>query len=122
RTVYQVSPNPYEQPLEIEAIRPEFARRMVRRLGEIGNARIRLYAVDGSTLADSHMLRGGGGVVHIETLEDRSSESSLNLDSLFAQSATRFLDIIPMNTHMPAYPGAQGEDIFTFAEAQKAMV
>lgn len=122
RTVYQVSPNPYEQPLEIEAIRPEFARRMVRRLGEIGNARIRLYAVDGSTLADSHMLRGGGGIVHIETLDDRSSETALKLDSLFAQSATRFLDIIPMKTHMPAYPAGQVEDIFTFADAQRAMV
>lgn len=122
RTVYQVSSNPYEQPLEIEAIRPEFARRMVRRLGEIGSARIRLYAVDGSTLADSHMLHSGGGVVHIETLDDRSSESAVKLDSLFAQSATRFLDIIPMKTHMPAYPATQVGDIFSFADAQKAMV
>lgn len=122
RTVYQASPNPYEQPLEIEAIRPEFARRMVRRLGEIGNARIRLYAVDGSVLADSHLLRGGGGVVHIETLDDRSSETALKLDSLFAQSATRFLDIIPMKTRMPGYPAEQIGDIFTFPDAQKAMV
>lgn len=122
RTVYQVSSNPYEQPLEIEAIRPEFARRMVRRLGEIGNARIRLFAVDGSILADSHMLRGGGGLVQMENLIDRSNDPSLKLDSLFAQSASRFLDIIPMKTQMPAYPGPQVEDIFSFADAQKAML
>ncbi len=122
RTVYQVSPNPYEQPLEIEAIRPEFARRMVRRLGEIGNARIQLYSVDGSILADSHMLRGGGGLVQMENLDDATSESALKLDSLFAQSASRFLDIIPMKTHMPAYPVQHVGDIFNFPDAQKAMV
>lgn len=122
RTVYQVSPNPYEQPLEIEAIRPEFARRMVRRLGEIGKARIRLFAVDGSVLADSHLLRGGGGVVLMENLSDQSSETAIKLDSLFAQSATRFLDIIPMKTRMKPYPEQEADDIFTFPDTQKALV
>ncbi len=122
RTVYQVSSNPYEQPLEIEAIRPEFARRMVRRLGEIGNARIQLYSVDGSILADSHLLRGGGGVVLMENLDDASSESAVKLDGLFAQSASRFLDIIPIKTHMPAYPTQHAGDIFNFPDAQKAMI
>ncbi len=121
RTVYQVSSNPYEQPLEIEAIRPEFARRMVRRLGEIGNSRIRLFSVDGSTLADSHLLRGGGGIVQMENLIE-GPDKNLKLDSLFAQSATRFLDLIPMKTQMQAYPAHQIEDIFTFPDAQKAMV
>lgn len=123
RTVYQISPNPYEQPLEIEAIRPEFARRMVRRLGEIGHARIRLFSVDGSVLSDSHLLRGSGGIVQIEPLSaDSGKRRDMKLDSLFAQSATRFLDLIPMKTRMIPYPEGQIEDIFHFPDSQKAML
>ena len=44
RPVFQISPIPFEDPLATEAIKPELARRMVRRLGEIGKSRVRLLA------------------------------------------------------------------------------
>lgn len=120
RTVYQVAPNIYEEPLEIEAIRPQFARRMVRRLGELGNSRVRLFSVDGSILADSHLLGGPGGIVQMENLED--APRSVSLNTLFAQSATRFLDLIPMKAHFQPYPAELTADVFNFADTQKALI
>ncbi len=119
RPVYQISPVPFEDPQEIEAIKPELARRMVRRLGEIGKSRIRLYAIDGSVLADSHQLASGMGEVEMENL--LPAPSKLTFDSLFTQSATRFLDLIPMKTQLNAFPEGEIRNIYTFPDTQAAL-
>lgn len=120
RPVYQISPIPYEDPTTIEAIKPELARRMVRRLAQIGKSRVRLFSVDGSVLTDSHQLIGPGGVVQMESLDP--VQQPLGFDSLFAQSATRFLNLIPMQTKLPAYPENQLGDVFAFPDTQAAML
>lgn len=120
RPVFQVSPNPYEEPTATEAIKPELARRMVRRLGQIGKSRVRLFAVDGSVLMDSHQLMGPGGIVQVETLEP--VQQDVGFDSLFAQSATRFLSLIPMQTSLPGYPENTAGDVFTFPDTQAALL
>lgn len=119
RPVFQISPIPFENPQEIEAIKPELARRMVRRLGEIGKSRIRLYAIDGSVLADSHQLSSGADGVEMENLLPIAPR--VTFDSLFTQSATRFLDLIPMKTQLMAFPESQITNIYTFPDTQAAL-
>lgn len=119
RPVFQISPIPFENPQEIEAVKPELARRMVRRLGEIGKSRIRLYAIDGSVLADSHQLSGGSNEVEMESLLPIAPQ--VTFDSLFTQSATRFLDLIPMKTQLRGFPEAQVANIYTFPDTQVAL-
>ncbi len=119
RPVYQLSTVPFQNPQEIEAIKPDLARRMVRRLGEIGKSRIRLYAIDGSVLADSHQLSSGAEEVEMENLMPVSPQ--VTFDSLFAQSATRFLDLIPMKTQLASLPEDSLANIYTFPDTQSAL-
>lgn len=119
RPVYQLSTVPFQNPQEIEAIKPDLARRMVRRLGEIGKSRIRLYAIDGSVLADSHQLSSGTEEVEMESLMPVSQQ--VTFDSLFAQSATRFLDLIPMKTQLASLPEDGLTNIYTFPDTQAAL-
>ena len=119
RPVFQISPIPFTDPQEIEAIKPELARRMVRRLGEIGTSRIRLYAIDGSVLADSHRLSSGASGVEMENLLPIAPR--VTFDSLFTQSATRFLDLIPMKTQLMPFPESMVSNIYTFPDTQSAL-
>jgi len=121
RPVFQVSPLPFDNPQQIEAIKPDLARRMVRRLGEIGDARIRLYAIDGTLLTDSHRLTGSAGSSEVEMENLLPIARPVTFDSLFAQSATRFLDLIPMKTQLPLFPQQEASNIFTFTDTQRAL-
>lgn len=120
RPVFQITSIPFESPQEIEAIKPDLARRMVSRLGEIGQSRIRLYAIDGSLLADSHRLQGGvSDSVEMENLMPIAPR--VTFDSLFTQSATRFLDLIPMKTKLESFPQDLASNIYTFPNTQSAL-
>lgn len=121
RPVFQISPIPFTDPQEIEAIKPELARRMVRRLGEIGSSRIRLYAIDGSVLADSHQLSSSAGSAGVEMENLLPIAQRVTFDSLFTQSATRFLDLIPMKTQLMPFPEAMVSNIYTFPDTQAAL-
>lgn len=120
RPVFQISPIPFEDPMEIEAVKPNLARRMVRRLGESGTSRIKLFSVDGSILADTHRRKGPHGVVQVEKLSDNSQAQSIG--ELFDQSAARFLEIIPIQVKLNKYPADQAEDVFNFPDARNALV
>ncbi len=120
RPVYQISPIPFEDPLEIEAVKPNLARRMIRRLGQSGTSRIKLFSVDGAILADTHRLLGPNGVVQVERLDDQRNAQSIG--DLFDQSAARFLDIIPIQVKLAAYPVDKIEDVFGFPDTQKALI
>lgn len=123
RPVYQVSPIPFESPQQVEAIKPELARRMVHRLGEISKNRIRLYAIDGSVLSDSHQLSGIGASVSADVEMENllPVPEKITFDSLFTQSATRFLDLIPMKTQLMAFPKSTITNIYTFPDTQAAL-
>lgn len=120
RPVFQISPIPFEDPLEIEAVKPSLARRMMRRLGQGATSRVLLYSVDGSLLADTNRLRGFDGGVETENLTPTHPE--LNINALFDQSAARFLDIIPMQTRLAKFPIDIIGDIFKFPDSQEAML
>ncbi len=119
RPVYQLSTIPFAAPQEIEAIKPELARRMVRRLGEIGQSRIRLYAIDGMVLADSHQISSGSDAVEMEHLMPIAPK--VTFDSFFSQSATRFLDLIPSKTKLEPFPETDVGNIYTFPDTQSAL-
>lgn len=123
RPVYQMSTSPFENPQQIEAIKPELARRMVRRLGEIGKSRIRLYAIDGSVLSDSHQLSGMGASISADVEMENllPVPEKITFDSLFTQSATRFLDLIPMKTQLMDFPKSMVTNIYTFPDTQAAL-
>lgn len=123
RPVFQISSIPFESPREIEAVKPELARRMVKRLGEIGHSRIRLYAIDGSLMADSHQISGTGAGygTDIEMENILPLMPSLTLDSLFTKSASRFLDLIPMKTQLEKFPASMLGNIYTFPDTQAAL-
>lgn len=120
RPVFQISPVPYEDPMATEAVKPELARRMVKRLGELSPSRLRLFSIDGSVLSDSHQLKGPGGMVQVETLTPEPG--NISFDSLFSQSATRFLDLIPTHTRLPDYPENLIASVFDFPDTQSALV
>jgi len=120
RPVFQISPIPFEDPMEIEAVKPSLARRMMRRLGQGATSRVLLYSVDGSLLADTNRLKGRRGGIETESLLPERSEMSIN--DLFDQSAARFLDIIPMQTKLENFPNDIVGDIFQFEDSQQAML
>lgn len=122
RPVFQLSPIPTEAALEIEAIKPALARKMIRRLGEMGDSRIQLFGVDGETLADSHKLSGDNNDIQMEELTTPMAIAAMDINSLFSQSATRFLDLIPMQTKLERFPELQAQDIFSFADTQQALI
>lgn len=120
RPVFQIPLNPYEEPVETEAIKPELARKMVRTLSEIGKSQVKLYNVEGSVVADSHKLVGPGGVVMIEPLSHASQ--SLSVNALFNQSVARFLNLIPMQTSLPDFNEAALSDAFLFTDTSAALL
>jgi two-component system sensor histidine kinase ChvG len=120
RPVFQISPIPFEDPMEIEAVKPDLARRMVRRLGESGTSRIKLFSVDGSLLADTHQLLGPNGIIQIEKLRNQNNPRSIG--ALFDQSAGRFLDIIPIQANLNKFPQDNLDDVFSFPDSKSAMI
>lgn len=119
RPVFQISPIPFEEPMEIEAVKPDLARRMMRRLGENATSRVKLYSVDGSMLADTRELIGPGGLVQIEDLPE---QNPLSIGVLFNQSATRFLDLIPTQIKLADFPVNTIDDIFAFHDTKSALL
>ena len=117
RPVFQVSPIPFEDPLEIEAIKPSLARSMIGRLGQSSKSRMQLFSVDGGLLADTQSLSISSNHVHKEKLK-----KDLHISDLFDQSAGRFLELIPTQTKLEPFPKNKIEDIFDFPDSQKAMI
>lgn len=120
RPVFQLSPIPFTDPQEIEAIKPMLARRMVRRLGNSGTSRIILFGVDGDILADTQKLSKHRAKVERQVL--KSPSDKLSIGDLFDQSAARFLDIIPTQTKLETLPLEQIGDVFKFPDSKEAMV
>ncbi|HPD82294.1 MAG: stimulus-sensing domain-containing protein [Alphaproteobacteria bacterium] len=120
RPVFQISSTISEEPLEIEAVKPDFARRMVKRLAESGTSRIKLFSVDGSILADTRELLGPNGAIQIENLDPQYNTKTIN--QLFDQSAARFLDIIPIQAHLGNFPEETLNDVFAFPDSKSALI
>lgn len=119
RPVFQVSPIPFEEPMRIEAIKPQLARNMLGRLGQASKSRMKLFGIDSTLLGDTKELSISSDHVHSEPL---TQEKDLSIGHLFDQSATRFLDLIPTQTKLKDFPTEHINDIFAFPDSQKAMI
>ncbi len=120
RPVFQISPIPFEDPMQIEAIKPQFARQMMRRLGENASSRAKLFSVDGGLLADATALAGANGSIQAE--QAKAEPHPMNLNALFDQSAARFLDLIPMQTKLEKFPISTINNIDTFPDSRMALM
>jgi len=79
------------------------ARQMVRRLSEPTGARLRLFAEDGSVIADSRLLTGPGGTIVIERLPPPVESGPFGaIDRLYAWIA----GLMPSGADLPAYDPA----------------
>ncbi|MEM8833624.1 MAG: stimulus-sensing domain-containing protein [Pseudomonadota bacterium] len=118
RPVFQISPIPLDETLQIEAIKPRLARRMVRRLGNSGTSRLILFGVDGTILADTEQL----SEKRSEFLQNQRNDGPLTIGRLFDQSANRFLQLIPSQTKLEDFPQELIGDVFAFPDSKEAMV
>ena len=116
RPIFQVSPIPYNDPLEIEAIKPQLARGMIGRLGQSSKSRIKLFSVDGGVIADTQNLSIASNHVQQEQLRPRPG-----IGELFDSSAGRFLELIPTQTKLNPFPQDDIQDIFNFPDSKRAM-
>ena len=120
RPVFQVSPIPFEDPMEIEAVKPQLARSMLGRLGQSSKSRMKLFSVDSSLLADTDALSIAPDYVQKERLQNR--EDLFSIGYLFDQSAGRFLDLIPTQTKLELFPKTKINDVFEYPDLQEAML
>lgn len=119
RPVFQVSPIPFEAPMEIEAVKPELARRMLARLGQSSKSNMKLFSVDSSIIGDTEELSIAPDYVQQEHLKN---ENVFNIGYLFDQSAGRFLDLIPNQTKLKLFPEDTINDVFNFPNSKEAMI
>ncbi len=118
RSVFQISPIPFEDPMGTEAIKPSLARSMVKRLGDMNDSRVRLFSIDGNILADSYTLNGPAGVVGVER---QKPEKKISFSDSFSRTAISFLDLIPMQTKLKNFPIDQIDDLTSFPNSKLAL-
>ncbi len=118
RPVFEVSPIPFKDPLQIEVVKSQLARGMLGRLGQSSKSRMRLFNIEGHLLADTAELSVSSTHVQKESL---ARKNSLNIGYLFNQSAGRFLDIIPTQAKLDDFPANKVDNIFNFPDSQKAL-
>jgi len=91
------------------------ARQIVRRLSDLSALRSRLFLPDGELAADSRLLVGGGGVVHVQVL-DAPDEPASFLDPLI-----KFLDWLPRRYDLPHYREAPRQNAGDYDEVMAAL-
>jgi two-component system sensor histidine kinase ChvG len=79
------------------------SRQMVRRLNESTETRTRLFALDGTLLADSRVLAGPGGTIEIEPLPPPPDRMDGWLRPAFDAAYRWVSDILPRRKRWPAY-------------------
>lgn len=91
------------------------ARQIVRRLSDLSALRARLFLPDGELAADSRLLVGGGGVVHVQVL-DAPDEPAPFLDPVI-----KFLDWLPRRYDLPHYREAPRQNAGDYDEVMSAL-
>lgn len=104
---------------EGEVLLPDLSRQMMRRLVEPTNTRARLYALDGKTIADSRLLRGGGDAVQVTELPPPDDSGSI---ARFTRRAYHWLvNALPRQRHYPTYHEGSGDTAEDFPEVLRAL-
>jgi two-component system sensor histidine kinase ChvG len=91
------------------------AQQIVRRLSESNAVRARLFLPDGELAADSRLLVGGGGIIHIQVLPPPSKRKPL-LDPIID-----VLDWMPRRYDLPPYSEAPKQNAADYDEVMGAL-
>jgi two-component system sensor histidine kinase ChvG len=102
-----------------ERLIPELGRQMMRRLVEPTRTRAKLFDVEGGLVADTRLLRGGGGVVQIRELPPLRESGG------FATVANAIYDWIanrmPQRKTLPVYHEPAVQTAAAYPEVQRAL-
>jgi two-component system, OmpR family, sensor histidine kinase ChvG len=102
-----------------QTIATDTARTLVRRLVEAADARTRLFATDGTMIADSRILMGPRGVVQIEDLDDlRPRNPFAQVGEFFYHS---LFNMIPPSKNCPVYREAMPQRAGDYEEVMGAL-
>jgi len=104
---------------EAQQIRRTIANQMVRRMVETTRTRARLFAIDGSLVADSRLLLGSGRVVQVEELPPPSAERDML--GGFLEVYDRLTGRLPWSPDYPPYQEGQSRTAADYAEAVMAL-
>jgi two-component system sensor histidine kinase ChvG len=102
-----------------EQLVPEVVRRTVRRLVEVSKNRARVFATDGSLLADSYRLMGPGGQVQIEILPPVRPGDALG--KLVTDAYDSVLSLLPARAKLPLYREAPAQSAGDYPEVAQAL-
>ncbi len=91
------------------------AQQIVRRLSAPTQVRARLFLPDGELAADSRLLIGGGGIVHVQVLPPPSERNPV-VDPIID-----FLDWLPRRRDLPAYREAPQQTAGDYEETLAAL-
>ena len=83
---------------------PNVARPMLRRLTAPTRTRARVFAADGSEVADSLFLTGQGGAVQVETLPPPDGNDAPT--TVFNGIYDLFVALLPTGERLPPFPGS----------------
>jgi two-component system sensor histidine kinase ChvG len=106
-------------PLGGERLMVETTRHTVRRLVEASQRRARLFAPDGTLLADSNRLMGPGGQVEIEVLDPIRPASPW--ESLVADIYDVIVSYVPSRRATPRYVERSTQLAKDYPEAERAL-
>lgn len=106
-------------PLGDERLVADTTRQTVRRLVEASKRRARLFAPDGSLLADSNRLMGPGGTVEIEVLPSTKPQTAW--ESLIAGIYDRVVSWVPSGRTWPRYREYPVQRAEHYPEVQRAL-
>jgi two-component system sensor histidine kinase ChvG len=106
-------------PLGDERLVADATRQTVRRLVEASKRRARLFAPDGSLLADSNRLMGPGGTVEIEVLPSTKPQSPW--ESLIASIYDWVVTYVPSGRTWPPYREHPNQQADHYPEAKRAL-
>jgi len=102
-----------------ERLSAETTRQTVRRLVEASERRARLFAPDGSLLADSNRLMGPGGQVEIEVLPPIRPTSPW--ESLVTDIYDVIVSYVPSTRSLPRYREQPVQHARDYGEAERAL-
>lgn len=118
KPVPQGRPFLFAEPAEIENLIPNPSRRMVKRLGENSDNRIRLFDQRGRLIADSYQLIGPGGMVEVAKLDARRESFPVRAVRTVWR---KFYALLPKRAAIAAFNDASSSRIEDYPDALAGM-
>jgi len=115
-----VSPSSADITVPRQALIPNAARQMIRRLVEPTGTRARLFGADGVLIVDSRMLLGPGGLVQIEELPPPTAVGNGFFGTLLEGYDT-LVSLLPGTTELPPYQESAHQRAGDYPEVLQAL-